>query len=342
VSGRETRLAGLVAVAWLLPLLVATGCEGDPGRFSEARRDAQFMGCAAEDAGAESELDADVAAPMSVPDGATLASAPTGEVPQSAPAPRPKMVFMSIDGLRPDAIVKAPAVNMLRLLCKGSYSWQAQTIRPSITLPSHASMLSGFPPEVHGLYHNDLRPGFIPVPTVLAVAHAAGLRTVMVVGKEKLVQLAPDNTVDSFVWAPNGDDDVAATAIAEAKKGFDLMFVHFAFVDLTGHALMWLSDAYLRQVQATDAAVGRLLKALPEHTTVLLSADHGGHGFNHQAGVPEDLTIPWIIAGPTIRKAHAISAPISTLDTAATVAQVFGLRLRADAVGRVVQEAFDR
>ncbi len=330
----------MVAVAWLLQLLVATGCEGDRGRFREARSDAVFLGCAAEDAGAESELDAD--APMSVPDGGTAASAPAREMPPSPPAPRPKMVFMSIDGLRPDAIVKAPAVNILRLVCKGSYSWQAQTISPSVTLPSHASMLSGFPPAVHGLYHNDFRPGFIPVPTVLAVAHAAGFRTVMVVGKEKLLQLAPGNTVDSFVWAANGDDDVATAAIAEVNKGFDLMFVHFAFVDLTGHALMWMSDAYLRQVQATDAAVGRLLMALPEHTTVLLSADHGGHGFNHQGGVPEDLTIPWMIAGPTVRKAHPISAPISTLDTAATVAQVFGLRLRADAAGRAVQEAFDQ
>jgi phosphopentomutase len=161
-----------------------------------------------------------------------------------------------------------------------------------------------------------------------------------VVGKEKLLQLAPPGSFDVFVWASAGDDDVADKAIAEAVNGFDMMFVHFGNVDITGHGNQWMSEPYVRQVVATDAAVGRLLEVLPPGTTVIVTADHGGHGYNHAEGTLVDSTIPWIVSGPRIRRGHAIAQPISTVDSAATAAHVLGLQLRGDAVGRFVQEAF--
>ena len=51
------------------------------------------------------------------------------------------------DGLRPDAISMAGAVNIQSLAARGAYTWTAQTILPSNTLPSHISMLTGYPPE---------------------------------------------------------------------------------------------------------------------------------------------------------------------------------------------------
>ena len=73
--------------------------------------------------------------------------------------PKAKVLVVSVDGLRPDAIFHAPAPNLHALACQGAYSWRARTIEPSMTLPSHASMVSGFPPEQHGIFHNDLQPG---------------------------------------------------------------------------------------------------------------------------------------------------------------------------------------
>ena len=170
-----------------------------------------------------------------------------------------KVILISVDGLRPDAIFHAPAPNLQALACKGAYSWRARTIHPSITLPSHASMVSGFPPEQHGIFHNDLQPGYINVPTVLSAAKQAGRKVVLVVGKEKMIQLVPPGSYDVFVWTPDLDEDVIDKAVEEVAAGFDLMFVHLPMVDLTGHAQGWMSEAYLRQVSATDVALGRLL-----------------------------------------------------------------------------------
>jgi predicted AlkP superfamily pyrophosphatase or phosphodiesterase len=248
------------------------------------------------------------------------------------------VVVISVDGLRPDALFHAETPTLQALACRGAYSWQATTIALSYTVPAHASMLSGFLPEAHGLFNDDLRPGFIAVPTVMTAAHRAGKRVVLVVGKEKLVQLAPPADYDVFVSAAPRDADVIARALERLPAGFDLLFVHLPEVDLVGHAVGWMSNAYLAQVARTDRLLAGLLQALPPDATVILTADHGGSGYIHWSGRSEDQHIPWIAAGPGIRPGRALQAPVNTLDTAATVAQLLGIALPPEAPGRALME----
>jgi arylsulfatase A-like enzyme len=86
--------------------------------------------------------------------------------------------------------------------------------------------------------------------------------------------------------------------------------------------------------------VGRVLAVLPEGTTVIVTADHGGHDWNHGTTQAADMRIPWVAAGPHIR-AHVLTRSIVTTDTAATAAWVLGLSLSGGATGRPVLEAFD-
>jgi len=251
-----------------------------------------------------------------------------------------KVLLISIDGLRSDAIEAARATNLLALACRGARSSQARTVDPTLTLPSHASMISGHAPEAHGLLWNGWQPGHIQVPTVFGVAHAAGLRTVMVVGKDKLEQLVVPGSLDRYVFAPGGDADVVANALAEIQQGFDLMLVHLPSVDATGHSQSWMSSDYLAQVRAADDGVAQLLSAVPSHTTVIVTADHGGSGTIHWSGQPEDSLIPWIAAGPRIRRGHVVVSPVVTTDTAATIAMLLGISLSDGSIGRPVAEAF--
>lgn len=259
--------------------------------------------------------------------------------PSPTPIP-PKVVIISIDGLRPDGLLQADAPNILAMAQRGAYTWDAQTTFPPATLPGHASMLTGFAPDAHGVIWNDNYPDrAIAVPTIFATAHAAGLRTVMVVGKEKMQLFNVPGTVDSYVYATEGDRDVADKAIAEIETGFDLMFIHLPNMDFFGHSTGWMSEIYLFEITQTDKAVGRILAALPPDTLVILTADHGGHDKVHGARIPVDMTISWIIAGPGVVADHEIAAPVNTMDTAATVAYVLGLTLAPDAAGVPVLEA---
>ncbi len=236
---------------------------------------------------------------------------------------------------------------MDRLWQNGAYSWTAQTVLPSVTLVSHASMLSGVPPEVHGIVWNDWDPsrGFIGVSTVFSQARQAGFTTAMVVGKRKLEHLAAPGTVDRFEFPGNAAEAVgeaAARLIREFRPR--VLFVHFPDPDTTGHALGWMSGAQLEAIARVDAAIGQLLQALDatdqrSSTLVILTADHGGHLFFHGSDDPQDTTIPWIAQGPGVPVGSQVSAPVRTFDTAATVLYALGMPVPAEWSGSPVLEA---
>lgn len=284
------------------------------------------------------------AAPSLAVDGAAACRAAVAvDAPGAAVA---KVVIISVDGLRPDAITAAPAPRLAAMMKDGASTMVARTVSVTYTLPGHASMITGVTPEVHGIDWNVSMPDFFMAnPSVLSLAAKAGMRATLVAGKDKLRQLLPLDTA-SFVLVDDTDDAVVTAALVQVNCGFDLLMVHLPNVDYGGHASGWMSETYLEEVRNADAAVARLLDALPDGTTIILTADHGGAGFNHYAFIgreaaPEDAIIPWIITGPGVRAGIEIEAAVSVMDTAATVAHLMGLALPADVAGRSVAEAFE-
>lgn len=132
-----------------------------------------------------------------------IETATSTETPTLPPTPAPhasRVLILSIDGLRPDAISLAPMPNLLALMQTSAYTLHAQTIHPSSTLPAHASMLVGVCPSKHGVDWNDYLPkeGFALGTDLFDLAHAAGMQTVMHVGKEKLQQITEPSSLDIF------------------------------------------------------------------------------------------------------------------------------------------------
>jgi predicted AlkP superfamily pyrophosphatase or phosphodiesterase len=263
---------------------------------------------------------------------------PTPSAPQVTPPGR--VAIVSIDGLRPDAIQTAGAPNILALAARGAYTWNARTVLPSTTLPSHVSMLSGVDPAVHGIVWNEYEParGRLFVPTILSLAHEDGRRTAVITGKSKFAYLCDTGACDTWAIADRSDDDVA-TRVAD---GPDVLFVHLPDVDRAGHGNNWMSDAYLAAVRRADAVLGRIVAALSPDTTVILTADHGGHADGHGSSDPGDVTIPWVIAGPHTARGKALGGSIRTVDTAATAAYVLGIPVPGTVAGRAVLEAFQQ
>jgi arylsulfatase A-like enzyme len=109
---------------------------------------------------------------------------------------------------------------------------------------------------------------------------------------------------------------------------------------VAGHDFGWMSPNYLSQAGYVDALVGRLLDEVPPSTHVLVQADHGGYERNHGTDLPENMAIPWMLAGPGVRAGHEIAAPVSLLDTAPTLARLLGLAPHPQWEGQVVEAAF--
>ena len=277
---------------------------------------------------------------------ATPTETPTPTI-TSTPAPFARRVLiLSVDGLRPDAIALAPMPNLMSLMQSSAYSLTAQTIHPSVTLPSHASMLGGYCPDVHGVNWNDYIPdlGFAKGTDLFDIAQAAGLQTVMYVGKEKLRQLTEPESTDQFVYINDRDSVIIDQLIADFPQNFGVLFIHFPLVDGMGHVYGWLSPEQLSVAFRADEAIGRLLAELDARnlrgeTLIIITADHGGHGASHGSSMPEDMTIPWIASGPGIQPKQLVTT-VHTMDTAATAAFALGLDYPEDWDGVPIYEAF--
>ncbi len=279
--------------------------------------------------------------PFSLPSAALL-------TPTSMPRPAVgRVLIVSFDGLRPDAIDVAPLENVLRLMQQGAYQLNAQTVLPSSTLPAHASMLSGMCPARHGVYWNEYVPenGYALGTDLFELAHQAGLHTAMIVGKQKLRQVTELENTQVF-HVRQSDAAIGALAVTQIQKGFDVLFIHFYEADLAGHEWGWLSTPQLAAFRRADQALGVILRALEESgqrssTLILVTADHGGVGHSHGGDAPGETTIPWIVVGPGIRPGR-LTSPVHIVDTAATVAYALGLPLPPEWDGQPIYEVFDQ
>jgi hypothetical protein len=245
------------------------------------------------------------------------------------------VIVISIDGLRPDAIVRlgaAGAPGIHRLMREGAYTLNARNlIEHTITLPNHAGMVTGQRVKAAaggtGVSFNTDRGGTIHdtagryMFSVFDVVHDAGGSTGMYVGKDKFdfldrswdaVHGAPDTTgaddgrdkIDEYVV---GHPEQALVERLSSGSLFAFSFLHLRQPDSAGHHHGWMSAKYLAAVTSADHAVGAVLDAIdasPERTAdtaIVLTADHGGRGTHHGTVTrPENYTVPFIVWGPGV------------------------------------------
>jgi len=241
------------------------------------------------------------------------------------------VVIVLIDGLRPDALTREHAPFVESRLAGCAYTLEARTVTPSVTLPSHASMISGLPPSKHRITWNSYQPerGNIRVTTIFDVAHDAGLHNALFGGKLKLLQLIKPDTVNEVSVSDRPGVEVMREAREHlARQRPHLTLIHLPDPDLAGHRYGWMSPQQLEAVRRMDALVGDLfatLEAFPEDESwaVILTSDHGGHGTHHGAATPLDTTIPWVICGNGVEPRQLPALSITA--TAAATLNALGL-----------------
>ena len=74
-----------------------------------------------------------------------------------APAPRPPVLLISVDGLRPRDVTAALMPNVSRLAAGGVRASEGmRPSYPSLTLPNHYTLVTGLRPDHHGIVHNTM------------------------------------------------------------------------------------------------------------------------------------------------------------------------------------------
>jgi predicted AlkP superfamily pyrophosphatase or phosphodiesterase len=281
------------------------------------------------------------------------------------------VLIISIDGCRPDLLLRADTPVVHRLMRQGSFTFWAKTTAVAVTLPSHVSMLTGCTPSKHFIeWNRDLplsQPVYPNVPTIFELAHQAGYSTAMAAGKNKFQVLNKPGTLD-WVWISpivppmdaTTDPTAPATTDAEvAEHAVDIiqahkpqvMFVHLPSVDVVGHRDGWATDQQIAAIEQADAAIGKVLDAwratgIMDHTLLIVTSDHGGAGKTHGPDDPRSRYVPWIVVGPTVRPNFDLTtiAPleVQTYDTFATACWVLGLHPNPTIDGKPIREIFQQ
>lgn len=238
------------------------------------------------------------------------AAAPAGT--SAAVANAPKLLLVSIDGLRADMLDRGITPNLSRIAHDGVRAQWMTPSYPSLTFPNHYTIVTGLRPDHHGIIHNSMQEeslGRFQLNLRDAVTDArwwggepiwvgaenAGLRsaTWSWPGSEAAIQgVRPSQwrTYDSTVSLSDRVDEVLGWA-GQADAGAPrLITLYMEQVDTAGHHYGPDSPEYAAAIVEVDTAIGRLLdgltaRGLDAGINVIVLSDHG------MARVPDGQTI---------------------------------------------------
>ncbi len=209
-----------------------------------------------------------------------------------------KPVFMIIlDGCRPDKLSSANTPNMDFLISKGS-AHIVETVNPSSTLPAHASIVTGVPPEVHGITWNKER-GVGPKVKTIFELHPG--KSAFLGAKKKLSDAARGADISDFTLTDS--KGVMNEAISLLSKGnISFMLISLPDIDRAGHKYGSGSREYIEAIEGEDALIGGLIEALNasyglSNTVIIITSDHGMTGTAHGTKRRTDMEVPLILFG---------------------------------------------
>ncbi|NUQ21111.1 MAG: hypothetical protein HOQ09_09140 [Gemmatimonadaceae bacterium] len=274
-----------------------------------------------------------------------------------------RVVVISIDGLRGDAVQDMP--NLVALRARGAWTDSMQTVVPSLTVPGHLAMFTGRDVTAFGVTSNTLDQqagtalSMNGASTMFQWVKGAGGTSAALVASSLVPASQLEEARSYFgldaVTAVDGNlDDLRTRAVASATSAYaaTLLFVHIPTVDWAGHDYGWirtdvggvggsdvLGDRYIAAARAADDVVGAVWRALQPaiesgEVALLVTADHGGgHGAGCKTGVPAarehctsdpaDRTIPFLLLSRGAAIGRLAGRPTNT-----QVAPTVGRQLR--------------
>ena len=289
------------------------------------------------------------------------------------PARKPlNVVLVSVDTLRADALGcygnRAAATPTIDALAASGVLFERAFAHTPLTLPSHANILSGTLPVIHGV-HDNL--GFrVPDRAVMLAEHlkSRGLRTAAFVGAYPLdSSFGLDQGFDLyddfygsknrssgllFVERPAGETVARAVDwIGRQTKDGWFVFLHLydphqPYAPPEPFAGRFAADPYAGEVAYVDHCLAALLQALADKrltgsTIVVLTADHGeafgehGESTHGYFAYNSTLHVPLIISGPGVtRPGTRRGDAVSHVDLFPTVCGLLGIPPPAGLQGR--------
>lgn len=285
--------------------------------------------------------------------------------------PHPNVLLVTIDTFRADRLNARATPNLVRL-AEGATVFDAARAAVPLTLPSHATILTGLLPQHHGVRENGLDRLAPDHPTLAAAFKAAGYRTGAFVGAFVLdrrfgLSRGFDEYDDRIARDPNAADRLEAERPANTVVDAALAWLSqhpapsipfFAWIHLYDPHAPYTppaeyrsraASAYDGEVMFADAELARVWKWLDDarlgaNTIVVVAGDHGeglgDHGERTHGMLLYDATlrVPLIVSTPGRPPSHRADA-VTLADIAPTLLQLAHVSAPAPTDGRDLFDA---
>jgi predicted AlkP superfamily pyrophosphatase or phosphodiesterase len=189
------------------------------------------------------------------------------------------VVIVTIDGFRPDFYLDSTwhTPHIKQLMKQGVYAYGVNSVLPSMTYPSHTTIVTGVQPATHGVYYNNMfnpaggkgmlywKYSTIKVPTLWSVLHQQG------------------KTVASICWPMTGGAPVDYNIPDNADLGDSMQYAYSipkGFIDTVKHQIFNQTEPieFGKDQNVARIAAYVIEKAKPTLTTVhFFSVDHAEH-----------------------------------------------------------------
>ena len=262
------------------------------------------------------------------------------------------VILIVLDGVKPDTLVAANTPNIDNLVAEGSYTWNAATVTPSITIAAIPSIFTGATPDVHEVTDWE---GGIRAETIVEVFEEAGLSTA-IIGQDPILGGYSATYCTGFYYHHKQYEYFTTIAINWFTQHEPFFLTTYDPVpDLVAHKYGEQSDEYREAIEDADFQIGRIMNMLREldvyeQTLIVITTDHGMTGRSHGSTLPTDMRIFSIFKGPRVKKGFEMEDVVFTpelgyaghriIDIAPTITVLAGLRTPANSEGRVIYQIF--
>jgi hypothetical protein len=242
-----------------------------------------------------------------------------------------KVLFIGVDGCRPDCLLVAKTPNFQALGKGGLLLDEAQTGDITVSGPGWSSMLTGVWRGKHGITDNSFKGSKLAdYPHFFARLHEVKpeLKFYSASNWDPIARTIVSDATD--VFDGKDDDEVEKKALEYmARPDVDVLIAAFDDVDHAGHSTGFsrANPKYLEAIEGIDARVGRLVEAMKARPTykdeswlIVSTTDHGGSQRNHGQNIPEHRTIFLLVSGDNVQKGRP-GVPAAIVDVPAIIAR---------------------